>query len=109
MTPFRPDQPPELPAGSDEDAAMAYAPTGEASPAPSAAEHTCRRHAAALMAIDGVTGVATGYSPTGDEAIIVYLREQAVATKVPRLLDGIPVVVEVTGEIDAQATRSAQD
>lgn len=59
------------------------------------------RHEGTLMAIDGVEGVAIGRSPIGEDALVVYLRDEGVASKVPRELEGYPVQTEVTGEIEA--------
>lgn len=60
------------------------------------------RHEGALMAIDGVMGVAIGRSPIGDDALVVYLRDASLQSKVPRELEGYPVQTVVTGEIVAQ-------
>ena len=59
------------------------------------------RHTSKLMAIDGVMGVAIGRSPTGDDAIVLYLRDPSVKRKVPSQVEGYPVETTVTGEIDA--------
>jgi hypothetical protein len=84
-------------AAGQEEAAVSYPRQEQPSPA-----HTVQqKHAPRLMAIDGVLGVGVGLSPVGDEAIVVYLRDQGVAKNVPRELDGIPVQVQVTGPIDA--------
>jgi hypothetical protein len=38
----------------------------------------------------------------GNSAIVVYLVDQSYAKDIPKQLEGIPVITEVTGEIDAQ-------
>ncbi len=54
-----------------------------------------------LLAINGVVGVGFGRDDTGEDAIIVYLRDLSVVENLPEELDGYPIVPEVTGEIDA--------
>jgi hypothetical protein len=53
------------------------------------------------MAIAGVKGIALSRDPIGNSAILVYVVDQASAKQMPRQLDGIPVITQVTGEIDA--------
>lgn len=59
------------------------------------------RHEAQLLGIEGVTGVGVGKNTTGDDAIIVYLRDASSAARIPSRIEGLPVLTEVTGEIDA--------
>jgi hypothetical protein len=54
-----------------------------------------------LMAIPGVEGVGLTRAPDGSDAIVVYVRDAAVATKIPSTVGELPTVVEVTGQIDA--------
>ena len=84
-----------------EDAAMPYHPDAGSYERPSEIDAVRERHQRALMAIDGVVGVAVGQTPTGDPAIVLYLRDPSVRTRVPTQLDGHPVQTVVTGEIDA--------
>jgi hypothetical protein len=90
------------PSGTREEAAMPYDPTRAAaeSGAPAIAG-AIERHAARLMAIDGVMGVAVGRTRIGDDAILVYLRDASVKRRVPAEIEGHPVETAVTGEIDA--------
>lgn len=60
------------------------------------------RHTERLMAIQGVVGTATGLAADGNAAIKVYTKAPGIAG-IPKSLDGVPVVVEVTGEIRALA------
>ncbi len=83
-----------------EEAAMPYDPDA-GGPGSSAAEGVRRRHEAALLALPGVTGVALGRSPIGDDAIVVYLRDASARGRVPAQIEGYPVQTTVTGEIDA--------
>ena len=58
-------------------------------------------HEAALLAIPGVQGVGTTRTAIGDDAIAVYVKEQAVAARLPSSLDGYAVEAIVVGEVDA--------
>lgn len=60
------------------------------------------RHETALMAVPGVVGVGIGGS--ADDPVIVILVESltpALSRALPRLLDGFPVRVEVSGDVTA--------
>jgi hypothetical protein len=59
------------------------------------------RHADELMAIDGVEGTGVGRNGVGDDAIVVYLRDASVRSRVPSEIEGYPVEPSVTGVIDA--------
>lgn len=66
------------------------------------------RHTRSLMAKGGVVGTATGLGSNGRPAILV-LAASADPAGIPQSLDGIPVVVKITGEIrtlDIQHHRS---
>lgn len=79
-----------------EEAAMPYTPgSTPASGSPSQSRE------ATLMAVAGVEGVGRGQDATGNEAIVVYVRDRGVARQIPREIDGLSVVVEVTGEVRA--------
>ncbi len=58
------------------------------------------QHTRALMGISGVVGTATGLGPDGRPSVLVLTRAPGVAG-IPRNLNGVPVVVKVTGEIRA--------
>jgi hypothetical protein len=85
-----------------EDAAMPYNP-GEKTNASGASglERVKQNHESALMAIEGVEGVGIGQDGIGDAAIIVYLRDEGARKRIPRTIDGHPVVTHITGVIDA--------
>ncbi len=57
-------------------------------------------HTPRLMAMADVVGTATGLGPAGTPAVLVLTKVPGVAG-IPRSLDGVPVVVKVTGEIVA--------
>jgi hypothetical protein len=60
------------------------------------------RHTDALMGVEGVVGTAVGARLDGKPVIKIYTEAAGVAG-LPRMLDGVPVVVEVTGKIYARA------
>jgi len=57
------------------------------------------RHTARLMAKSDVVGTATGLTDDGRPAILVFTKKILKAGEIPQSLEGVPVVVEVTGEI----------
>jgi hypothetical protein len=57
------------------------------------------RHTDRLLADRDLLGTAVGRLADGRPEITVFARNASVAARVPRQLDGIPVVVEVTGDI----------
>ena len=62
-----------------------------------------RQHAAALMEIDGVTAVGESALPDGQPCVRIYVRERnaALERRLPKTLEGYPVIVGVSGEIRA--------
>src|SRR2546430_7671273 len=60
-----------------------------------------RRHTMELIAIPGVVGTAVGLTADCRPAVTIFTR-QAGVPGLPDTLEGIPVVVQVTGEIVAQ-------
>jgi len=87
-----------------EDAAMPYNPGEETTASASGGsglEQVKQNHESALMAIEGVEGVGIGQDGIGDPAIIVYLRDEGARNRIPRTIEGHPVVTHITGAIDA--------
>ncbi len=72
-------------------------------------ETTLARHSDSLMALPGVVGVAQGES-AGQPVITVLVvrRTPDLDARLPRVLDGFPVVVVETGEIRAQDSAARQ-
>jgi hypothetical protein len=60
---------------------------------------------AALFAIPGVTSVGLGFGPAGGEAIVVGVVDAGVASQLPAEIGDVPLVVEITGEVDALPER----
>jgi hypothetical protein len=65
------------------------------------------RHSERLMANAGVVGTATGKGTDGQPAILVLAERHGIAG-IPPSLDGVPVVVKVTGEIHALTDPSGR-
>jgi hypothetical protein len=47
----------------------------------------------------GVHGMGMSKTPSGQDAIVVYVENERVLSQLPSDVDGFPVVGEVTGEI----------
>jgi len=58
-----------------------------------------------LMSIPGVTSVGLGNGPTGGEAVVVGVTDAGVAGQLPPTIKGVPVVVTITGEVEALPHR----
>lgn len=82
---------------------VAYSPATTASHG--TLQQTLANHEAVLLAVPGVTSVAIGFGPAGQEALTVGVVDAGVAAALPSEIDGIPVVVMVTGEVDALPLR----
>lgn len=82
----------------------ADAPLDRTHPQIQAAMVAQERHTPWLMALPDVVGTATGVSETGRPAILVFTRRPTVLGAFPSALDGLPVVVQVTGEFVSMAT-----
>ena len=83
------------------------APTSESALEPAAkltglarAMEVQERNTDRLMAIAGIIGTATGLGPEGRPAVLV-LAEKAGIRGIPKSLDGVPIIVKVTGKIVA--------
>ena len=59
-----------------------------------------KRHSPRLLSLENVVGTATGVDRNGRLAIKVYARKGGIAN-LPEELDGMPIVVEATGEFYA--------
>lgn len=79
---------------------MPYDPDDE-SETPSRALRIKEEHEARLLAIDGVEGVGLGSDEAGEDAIILYLRNEEARARAPAKVEGVAVITEITGPIDA--------
>lgn len=59
-------------------------------------------HTTELMKNPLIVGTATGLTENGQPAVLIYAAEELVAGSVPATLDGVPVVVQVTGRLVAK-------
>ncbi len=59
------------------------------------------RHEARLLAVSGVTSVGIGHGAPGAEALVIAVVDASVAALLPREIEAVPVVVTVTGPVDA--------
>jgi hypothetical protein len=55
-----------------------------------------------LLAIPGVVSVGIGFGRGPGESLVVGVVDAGVAARLPREIGGAPVVVTVTGPVDAQ-------
>lgn len=76
----------------------AYVPLDPAHPQVRAAMAVQDQYTPSLMAAPDVVGTATGLTAEGQPAILVFARRQVIPGSLPAALDGVPVVVQVTGE-----------
>lgn len=76
-----------------------YRPT-EGAP-PTALGRVLASEEARLLSIPGVTSVGLGHGPAGGEAVVIGVVDPGVAARLPSEIAGLPVVVEVTGEVNA--------
>jgi hypothetical protein len=70
------------------------------------------RHTDEVMRVDGVVGIAIGALPDSSFCIQVLVRErsEAIVGKLPEEIEGVPVVIEETGEIrPMESTPEAQE
>lgn len=94
----------EAPRGDDEQAAVPFTPGP--GPARSPIDDVLERNMSALRAIEGVAGVGRGRTPTGDDAIVVHVRDASVRDRLPGDVEGYPVeVIVVPGGFDIQDQR----
>ncbi|MEC9373605.1 MAG: hypothetical protein VYC34_07165 [Planctomycetota bacterium] len=68
---------------------------------PDRVDEVLARHESRLLGISGVEGCMTGQGPTGNSVIIVLISDEAARGKTPKSLEGVEVVVEKSGSIDA--------
>ena len=70
---------------------------------PDASVSDARREAETrLLAIAGVQGVGEGRDALGEPVWIAYIVNRVIAASLPKSIGGRAVLVEVSGEIDAQ-------
>ena len=50
---------------------------------------------------EGVNGLGMSKTPAGQDAIVVYVKDKQALSQLPKVVNGIPIVGEITGEIKA--------
>ena len=96
----------DVPFPVDDEAAVQYAPERDGERGgPTMTEAQRQNLESKLMGIDGVKGVGIGRSATGDDTVVVYVRDASVIARVQSEIEGTPVEFEVTGEIDTLPAR----
>ena len=65
------------------------------------------REEARLLAIEGVISIGIGIDtgPPGREVLVVGVIDASVASRLPQQIDGVPVVVKITGTVRALPER----
>ncbi|WP_313624752.1 hypothetical protein [Achromobacter sp.] len=58
-----------------------------------------------LLATPGVVSVGVTTGRPGEEALAVGVTDANVAARLPREINGVPLVITVTGPVDAQRQR----
>jgi hypothetical protein len=84
----------------DEEAAMPYNP-GDDPETQDGLAAVISRHEQELLPVDGVEGIGAGRDAAGHDALVVYVRDESVASAVPEKIEGFPVAIVVTGKISA--------
>ena len=70
-----------------------------------ALEALLAREEARLLAIPGVVSVGIGLGPAGTEAFVLGVIDAGVAARLPSDIERVPVVINVTGSVDALRRR----
>lgn len=58
-----------------------------------------------ILAIEGVTSIGIGVAPAGNEVFEVGVIDASVASQVPSEIEGVPVVITITGPVRALPQR----
>ncbi|ESQ13550.1 MAG TPA: hypothetical protein DDY14_00165 [Chromatiaceae bacterium] len=82
----------------DEEAAVNYQPDAT----PLYVEQAQHKIEQRLQHRDGIVGFGITMTPGGTDAVVVYVENREALATLPRSVDGVPVIGEVTGEIRAQ-------
>jgi hypothetical protein len=64
------------------------------------------RHSRNLMGIPDVVGTAVGLTDVGEPAILVLTKTKAPSRTIPDMVEGVPVIEQVTGEIIAMPANA---
>jgi len=97
------------PAGVEAKITQETIPLDKANPHVQAVMAVQNRHTPDLMDMPEVVGTATGLNEAGRPAILVFTKNAVEAGMIPGRLEGVPVVVKVTGEIVAMPRKPKAD
>jgi hypothetical protein len=72
-------------------------------PQPMTITEVLKKYTDTWMAIPGVIGTGEGRTDDNKPSVIVFAEQEteAIKEKIPRTIEGFPVVIEVTGEVRA--------
>lgn len=65
-------------------------------------EQVQERHEDELMAVPGVVGVGIGERQSAPALLVMVSERTPEVERIPREIEGVPIVIEVVGEIRAQ-------
>ena len=82
----------------DEDAAISYEPDDNTGDGIQVALAEAERQ---MSHRKGIHGMGMTKTPTGEDAIVVYVENQQALSQLPAVVRGFPVIGEITGEIRA--------
>ena len=85
----------------NENAAMPYNPGDDEQTGAAGIQVALAKAERQLTHHKGVKGMGMAKTPSGQDAIVVYVEDQQALSRLPADVDGFPVVGEVTGEIRA--------
>jgi len=97
------------PAGVEAKITQETIPLDKANPHVQAVMAVQNRYTPDLMDMPEVVGTATGLTEAGRPAILVFTKNPVEAGMIPGRLEGMPVVVKVTGEIVAMPRKPKPD
>ncbi|MGE0145249.1 MAG: hypothetical protein AB7I19_18410 [Planctomycetota bacterium] len=83
-----------------EEASMPYQPEDDEPKANDALTRALHAAERTLLGKSGVTGVGMGQNETGEDAVVVYVRSAQNKRMIPASIRGVPVVVEISGDIE---------
>lgn len=86
----------------DPDALVAVPVENEDGPAQTPASAAVAAHTDALMKLAGVIMVGETLDVVGRPAVLIGVKTARALAKLPTEIDGVPVVTQVIGEVDAQ-------
>ncbi len=81
----------------DEEAAISYEPDDD-----DGIQATLAEAERQLLKIKGVKGMGRTKAPTGEDVIVVYVKNKKALSRLPAVIEGYSIVGEVVGEVRIQ-------